>query len=1029
MKQERKFFVLKQIFQGVKVLFIICLLLLAQQVSAQNLTISGKIIDTSAKPIPGATIIVKGTSRGTTSDVDGNFSIDNIAPNATLVFSFIGMKTQEVEVNGRSNIEVVMLDDVIGLDEIVAVGYGTMKKVDLTGSVSAYQGDDLLKRKSSALLTNSLQGAMPGVTVTRSSGKPGSVGTIRVRGITTMSTNDPYVLIDGVPGTLSMIKADDVESISVLKDAASASIYGAKAAAGVILVTTRRAGTGQLNLSYDYQFGVERPIKLTQKAGAVTYMRMLNELKWNDNKNEGSEFGTYAQELIENYPRLHAEDPDKYPDTNWNDYLKDHSFRQAHAFSISSGTKNSSSRGSITYDKVESIIDDRPYQNFSARVNNDIKINKMLSSHFDVNYFYYYDHARRREPSPGLFELEPVQKAYWSDGRVAYVRNSVNYIAHMEKGGTNKTYEHRIAGKFGLDFEPITGLKVQGVFAPKFQFYQNKNHRIEVPMYYLEDENSIAGYVGGTRGTHLSEARNHNKEFTTQFLLNYLKDIGNHSINLPGGYESYYWFRETLGASREFYTLTNFPYLNLGPLDYRDNSGFAEEYASRSYFGRVMYNFKNKYLLQANARYDGSSRFHRKYRYGLFPSASIGWVLSEEPFLKNVPEISFLKIRVSYGSLGNERIGSYYPYQSTVSFDNTLLYSGNEVAAYQNAYLSGLAIEDISWETTKSYDIGIDANFFDNKLWFTADYYKKTTSGMLLALQIPIFTGFPNPSTNTGNMYTKGWEMALSFRNNINDLKYSISANISDAKSIMGDLGGTEFLGSQVKFEGSEFNEWYGFKSDGLFQTDEEVADSPKPNKNVRPGDVKYVDISGPDGVPDGKISSEYDRVLLGGSLPRFEYGGNIVLEYKNFDFSLVFQGVGKRNSYLNANVVRPLRDGVFSIPSFIPDDYWSYYNTAERNKTVKYPRLSQTGATGNNYLVSDYWLINGAYFRIKNIILGYTIPKQITSTAGIQNLRIYINLNDYFTIDHFPEGWDPEQAYGNYYITKAIFFGVSLKF
>lgn len=1028
MEQKIKLFELGQFFRRVKILFVI-VLILSQHLSAQNRNISGKIRDTLGEPMPGVTIIVKGSTKGTISTADGNFSIDNIALDATLIFSFIGMKTQEIEVSGRNNIEVIMLDDVISLDEIVAVGYGTMKKIDLTGSVSTYQGDDLLNKKSSALITNALQGAMPGVTVTRSNGAPGSVGSIRVRGVTTMSTNDPYVLIDGVPGTLSMIKADDVESISVLKDAASASIYGAKAAAGVILITTRRAKTGQVNLSYDYQFGAERPTELTQKAGAVTYMRMLNELKWNDNKNQGSEFSTYSQDLIESYPKLHAEDPDKYPDTNWNDYLKDNSFRQAHAFSISSGTKNSSTRGSITYDKVESIINDRPYQNFSARVNNDITINKMISSHFDVNYFYYYDQAKQAEPSPSRFILEPLQRAYWSDGRVAYARNSQNPIAKMEKGGTKKTYEHRIAGKFGLDFEPMAGLKFQGVFAPNFQFYQNKNHDIGVPMYYLEEKNKIASYIEGTSGTHLFETRNQNKEFTTQFLVNYLKDIGNHSINLLGGYENYYWFRETLGASRMYYTLPNFPYLDLGPLDYRDNSGNAQEYASRSYFGRVMYNFKNKYLLQANARYDGSSRFHSKYRFGLFPSASIGWVLSEEPFLKNVTDISFLKVRVSYGSLGNERIGSYYPYQSTVAFANTLLYSGSEVAAYQNAYLSGLAIEDISWETTKSYDIGVDANFFDNKLCFTADYYKKTTSGMLLALQIPVFLGFPNPSTNTGEMYTKGWEMILSYRNNIKDLKYSISANLSDARSIMGNLGGTEFLGSQVKFKGSEFNEWYGFKSDGLFQTDEEVANSPKPNNNVRRGDIKYIDISGPDGVPDGKISSEYDCVLLGGSMPRYEYGGTLGLEYKNFDFSLVFQGVGKRNSYLDSGVVLPLSDGVYSIPSFIPGNYWSYYNTEERNKTVKYPRLSQTGATGNNYLISDYWLINGAYFRLKNIILGYTIPKRITNTIGIQDLRVYVNLNDYFTIDHFPEGWDPEQAYGSYYITKTIFFGASLKF
>ncbi len=995
----------------------------------QGITIAGIVNDNNGESMPGVNITVKGTTKGVVSNSNGEYSIEVPNENTVLVFSFIGFVTQEVTVGNQRELNITLSEETREIDEVVVIGYGTQRKKDLTGAVTSYSGDDLLNKKSSSLITNALQGLMPGLTVTRSSGAPNTTGTIRVRGTTTIGTSDPYVLVDGVPGNLSMIKTDDIESITILKDAASASIYGSKAAAGVILVTTRRAKTGQLTLSYDYQFGIERPIELTQKASAVPYMQMVNELKWNDNNNVGSEYGTYSEELINNYAQLHAEDPDSYPDTNWNDYLKSHSLRHSHALSFSSGTENSSTRGSVTYDKVESIINDRPYQNFSARVNNDVTINKMISAHFDVNYFYYHNKAKQYEPSPNLLRLEPLSTAYWTDGRVAYVRNSQNLIAKMENGGDINTYEHRLSGKFALDFEPLQGLKIQGVFAPKFQFYQKKNHNVEVPMYYLDDTETIAGYVGGTQNTSVNEARNQNKEFTTQFLANYVKNIGDHYLNFMAGYEYYYYLRETLSAGRSYYTLINYPYLDVGPIDYRTNSGNAEEYASRSCFGRIMYSYNNKYLLQANARYDGSSRFHRDHRYGLFPSASVGWVISEESFMKEVTPVSFLKIRASYGSLGNERIGSYYPYLSTVAFGNSLLYSGSNVVAYQTAHLSGLAVEDITWETTRSYDFGIDISFLKNTLQVSADYYKKTTSDMLLDLQIPVFMGYSNPSTNTGKMYTKGWELSIQYRNNIKDLKYSVSVNLSDSKSIMGDLGGTEFLGSQVKFEGSEFNEWYGYKSDGIFQTEEEVSNSATPNNNVRPGDVKYLDISGPDGVPDGIISSEYDRVLLGGSLPRYEYGGNVGLEYKDFDFNLVFQGVGKRNSYLTADMVRPLLNGVFSIPSFIEGNYWSYYNTEERNKSVRYPRLSQTGTTGNNYLISDYWLINGAYFRVKNIILGYTIPKKVTNSVGIESLRVYVNLHDYFSIDNFPEGWDPEQAYGSYYLTKTIFIGASLKF
>jgi TonB-linked SusC/RagA family outer membrane protein len=449
-----------------------------------------------------------------------------------------------------------------------------------------------------------------------------------------------------------------------------------------------------------------------------------------------------------------------------------------------------------------------------------------------------------------------------------------------------------------------------------------------------------------------------------------------------------------------------------------------------------MYNYKNRYLFQSNVRYDGSSRFAADYRWGFFPSFSAGWVISDEAFMKNVPVLSYLKLRASWGSLGNERIGNY-PYQSTVSFSNSLFYNAETttVISKQTAYIGKYAIKDISWETTESFDIGIDAFLFDNKMQIIADYYDKTTRDMLLALEIPNYIGLDNPDQNTGKMSTKGWEFEIRYNDKIGDLNYSVSGNISDFKSVMGDLGGTEFLGSQVKFQGSEFNEWYGYVSEGLYQTAEEVAGSAKINNRVSPGDIKYKDISGPNGEPDGIINSAYDRALLGGSLPRYEYGGNIRLDYKNIDFSLVFQGVGKINSYMTSIMARPLQGGVYNVPEDVIGNYWSKYNTEQRNKEVFYPRLSevsaggQAEASGNNYVTSDYWLFNGGYFRLKNIVLGYSLPKSIVQKLSLNNVRIYANLSDLFSIDKWKGGYDPESGSSGYFIQKSYLFGISVKF
>lgn len=992
----------------------------------QQKIVKGKVTDTSGNSLPGVSVVLKGTTTGTITDADGNFSLANVPANAVLQFSFVGMKTQEIQGIDKNPVNVVLTEETVGIDEVVAIGYGTIKKQDLTGAVASVGGESIAERKAMRV-SQALQGSMPGLMVSRSSSAADASATIRVRGVTTIGDSNPLVIVDGIPGTLDWINPEDIESISVLKDAASASIYGSRAAAGVILVTTKRAKTGQLSLDYNYEFGIDKPTRLAEYADAQTYMRVLNERNWNDGGNvAGNEYPIYSKDILENYSSLHAENPDKYPDTNWQDLiLNDFSTRQSHKLNLTAGSKNIKTKFSLDYDQNGYLYDDRSYDRIMFRANNDVTINDLLSVSIDFNGIYSTNKSPGRNFSPNMFGCAPIYAAMWSDGRIAEGKSGENPYASAKYGGFTKSVSTAIAGKISIDFSPIKELKISAIVSP--QKYSSKDKTFTKQLVYTnyDDPNFVAGYITGATQTNLSESRPDNYSVTAQLIATYNKAFGKHNLNTMLGYENYYFFNESLSASRLNYNLTSFPYLDLGNENYQYNSGNAYENAYRSLFGRVMYNYNNKYFFQANTRLDASSRFASEYRWGTFPSFSIGWAISEETFMKSISWLSNLKLRASWGTLGNERIGNY-PYQSTIGFGKTLIYQNGNVVAGQSAAVSQYAIRDISWETTESFDLGLDAGFFNNKLRFTGDYYKKNTRDMLLDLEIPDYIGLDNPSQNTGKMHTKGWEFVLGWNDKIGDLKYSASVNLSDFKSIMGDLGGTQFLGSQVKFKGSEFNEWYGYKSDGIYQTQQDVDNSAKLYSSVKPGDIKYVDISGPNGVPDGKISSEYDRVLLGGSLPRYMYGGNLQLGYKDFDLSLSFQGVGKQLAQITNSMAMPFLNEYIEVPQLIVGNYWSKYNTDEQNLKAKYPRVSNTGNT-NNYSFSDFWLFDGSYFRIKNITLGYNLPKNIVNKIKMQNVRLYSSIIDPLSIDNYPKGWDPEAS--SYWVTTTFIFGVSVKF
>ncbi len=1014
-----------------KNLLLLTFMLLNVGLWAQQRIVTGLVSDETG-PLPGVNIVLKGTTIGTITKEDGTFSIEVPGDAKLLTVSFLGFVSQDVDIVGKSNVAIQLQADIINIEEIVvSIGYGTAKKSDLTGAVSSVQGNEIADRQT-AQVSQALQGAISGVMVTRDNNSPGASATIRIRGVTTIGESDPLIIVDGVPvDDINNINPNDIQNMSVLKDAASASIYGSRAAAGVILITTKRAKDGDLKLSYTGEYGVEKPTVWPGYADVIRFMQMENELRWNDNGNiEGSEYPTYSQDAIENYWQHHAANPNIYPyaNTDWRDLvMKDYASRQSHNISISAGSKAVQTKISLNYDDITGLYKYKEYERWTARANNNITINKFLSASVDMYMKRSVSYDAATSPWNLLQLSPPVYPAIYDDGRIASGKAGGNIYGTIEKGGTNTNWYNTFSGKAQIDLKPIDGLTLSAVVAPDFGFTKGKEFLIEVPTTIYEDPTVYEVSLSHTSSTRLSETRNDNYKITSQILVNYIKSFGNHKLNLFAGYEDYSAHYEDLGASRDDYLLTSFPYLDLGPLELRDNSGSAWGNAYRSYIGRVMYNFKNRYFLQTNIRYDGSSRFHKDYRWGAFPSVSAGWIISDENFMENTKSVlSYLKLRSSWGQLGNERIGNY-PYQANISFGDALFYEGTEVVSQQTAAQIQYAIKDISWETTESTDIGIDASLFRSRLHLTVDFYMKQTKDMLLALEIPDFIGFDNPQQNTGKMETKGWELELGWNDVIGELSYAVSFNLSDSKTKMGDLGGTEFLGDQIKIEGSEFNEWFGYRSDGLFQSQEDVDASPRLSNSVKPGDIKYIDISGPDGIPDGIISPEYDKELLGGSLPCYLYGGSIKFNYKGIDFLTVVQGVGKQNSYLSPAMVQPLRENWGNVPDFVDGNYWSVYNTSGQNLEVKYPRLSWSSRT-NNYIMSDYWLFDGSYFRIKNITLGYTLKKGWTQKIGIDKLRVYVSGSDLLSIDNYPKGWDPEVGSG-YPITQTYLFGVNVNF
>ena len=1013
------------------------------QALAQSLSITGKVIDEAGEAVAGAGVVEKGSLNGTVTDVDGNFSMTVSSGNAVLEVSFIGFKTAAVPVNGQAKLTVVLSSDEELLDEVLVIGYGTVKKKDLTGSVANVDGTKLATLQATTV-SQALQGSMPGVQITRNSTMPGASATIRVRGVTTIGDSDPLIICDGVPvSSLDDIDADAIENITVLKDAASASIYGARAAAGVILITTKRAKDGEASVSYEGSFTVTTRTEHQEMVGPQRFMELQNEAAWNDAGNTpGNEYFTYPKDLIDNYLTLNAQNPDEYPITDWDALMiKKWAPQHKHRVSVTYGNKVISSRAMLSYVDQDALYEGRSHENWTARINNDIKINKFIKVSLDVTFNHRRNSNNVMNPVSSAHTGNPIYPAQWSDGTLAPGNNGSNAWARLNSGGFSKGIRNAFYGKGSVIITPFKNFTITGVFAPSFRQNKEKDY-VAQSYYYVEPGRLSTTPTRNCEYNRLTESRTESMDFTKQLFINYKNDFGKHHLTYMVGYEDYYATTEKLVAGSDRMELGGYPYLNNANhnyLIYKDSDdalvfplGNASENAYRSFFGRITYDYDGRYLVQVNARYDQSSRFSKEHRGGFFPSVSAGWVVTEEPFMKRVKEgqyLNFLKIRASYGTLGNERIGNY-PWQSIMNFGSVPMYENGAVTSMMTAAQTAYAMRDITWETTKTWDVGIDLGMFNNRLNLTADIYRKDTYGMLLSRKLPDVLGYSDPEDNIGQMVTNGWEFNIGWNDRVGDFTYAVNFNMSDYKSVMGNLGGYQDLSKNIIKEGFEYKAWYGYKSGGLFLTEEQLSNAPKLYASVGLGDLQYLDISGPEGLPDDVVNAEYDRVVLGSSMPHYQYGGNINFGWKNFNLAMTFQGVGKVLAYKSQDMMYRSSDAA-NFPVEYDKWYWSALKTPEQNAVAKYPRATTQNNTKNNYdQTSDFWLFNGAYFRMKNITLSYTLPAKAVKAIKMQNIRVYASVTDPFSIDSFPQGWDPE-TYTNMgsYMVRTFTLGAQLTF
>ncbi len=1002
---------MKNLLYLLKASLIVCLLLTGISLSAQRTTVTGSVSDASGRTLPGVTVVVKGTTIGSVTDMDGKFSLSIPNDAGTLVFSFIGMRAQEVPVGGRTSFSIAMAEETIGLQEVVAVGYGTQKRINLTGAVASVSSDVF----AGIPVTNAgqlLNGRVSGVSIALNSGRPGDDDVrIRIRGFGTLNNRSPLVLIDGIEGNIGELDPNQIESISILKDAAAGAIYGIRAANGVVLVTTKRGSAGEkMTIDYSYGYSQQEVIK---------ELKMLNAKEYAILKNSSFEYAgqpkPFTNEQIE---RLGT-------GTNWMREVMQVAPMLNHNLTFSGSNGNTTYAVSLGYMDQEGIMKGVNTKRYNFRSNIESRLNDIFTFSTNIGFVRRFNDSNhwnrgnsgasdnQNEMLKNSYRVAPTIPVYNSDGTFGQAKapfavegkDLINPLWVLDQGFINQQWGNRFDGSISLEADVYQGLKIKTMLGGYMYFDADKYY---TPRYtaYARIENPDGTTAQGTEVVRSNTAnqlwRGESRGFVPQWtnLVTYNNTFNNHSIGGLVGYELRWSEAYSTRSFVQGFTTDFLTEFDQGSL-FVNTQGNTSEWSTISYFGRINYVYAEKYLFEGNLRRDGTSRFINN-PWGNFPSFSAGWIISEESFFKELlPAAHHLKIRGSWGKVGNNSVGNYVGY-GRISLNPSYVFNNT---ASLGTNLAGVANEELVWETTTTSNVGIDLSILKGQINFTADYYHKITNDILQGVSYATHAGIPSPLANIGKMLNEGIELALGYQGKTGNFSYGTNLQFSYNHNELLELDLEE---GAIKFEngnrsilkvGEPAYAIWGWKTDGLFQNAEELENYPHRNGTI-PGDLKFLDLKS-----DG-IINEDDKTIIGNVIPKINYGISFNAAWKVLDFNMHFQGVEGVDRVLanyGLNIASP-NNNVYSFWK----DSWKGEGTTN---TIPIVRRGHTVSVNNVNVMSDFLVQDASFLRLKSAQLGCTLPASIMNKIGfIDNLRIYLSGSNLYTWTSFI-GFDPEMG------------------
>ncbi|WP_303309954.1 TonB-dependent receptor [Hymenobacter sp. BT730] len=1005
-------------------------------------TVKGLVRGPDNAPIPGVTIVVKGSTNGTQTDNAGNFTLTLPNADATLVVSAIGFVTQEIPLQGRTQLTITLQTDVKALEEVVVLGYTTQQKENVTVAVSQINQQDINALPVTGV-AQIMQGKAAGVAVTQATGAPGEAIAVRIRGVGTINDNNPLYIIDGVPTKdgINQISPNDIESINILKDAAAAAIYGARASNGVVIITTKRGKSGKPRLSLNAYTGLQTPANLIKMANTEQYVKAFNEAAQNDGRGQIS-------------PAVAA----TLPDVDWLREVLEPAWQHNVQLDVSGGGENSQYIVSGSYLTQDGLIKNSSFDRYGLRTG----INSTLSKYFKVGTNANLSYTKTRQVgssgdgfgdgNPGasivryaLFRT-PATPVYNDQGQFvdlpkfadgtnasAFFGDGINPVALADAADRN-FFSYALLGNGYVDFTPIERLRVRSDYGITFRITDYKQF---FKTYGIDRSFNSPPQLAQSN----SNEFNYNWTNTATYDL----PLGKSTINVLLGTEAIKNNVRAISASRRGYVdqSSPFQYLDVGS-GVQQNGGNETHSSLWSTFGRLGYDYDQRYLASFNYRRDASSQFLPGQRAETFFSGSAGWNLAQEAFMQNITALSQLKLRASVGQLGNSAIGNY-PYASLVGNAGYYPFGG---VSTQGLTITSVGNPNIQWERSTQTDVGLDVGVLRGALQMSIDYYIKNTTGVLLNLPLPSSAGGRgNPPANVGEIRNQGLEVELSYRNTVGkDWKYSLNGNLATLKNEVISLGeAPSIVGARIDnnyyatltAEGQPIGSFYLLQTDGIFQNTQEVFTSAYQGPGIKPGDIKFKDLSGPDGAPDGVIDG-FDRTFVGSPIPKLTYGLTGNLSFRNLDLSAFFQGVYGNKLYNQVNTDIEGFYRAFNLTERAATNYW----TGE-GSTNEFPRLSWTGAS-NNKQPSDRFLEDGSYLRLKNLQLGYTFGEKLLTPMRVSSVRLYLSVQNLLTFTKYT-GLDPEQGtnsnslgegvravgidWGNYPSARTFTLGVNASF